>query len=165
MSALANARRERFAQLMVEGRTAVEAYRIVVDTSCQSTAGQHAAARDLAAHHDVAMRVRELRAPVIAKARKTFEYTLDQALEEASAVQHDAHGAGDYGSALRAIELKAKLQKLLVNISETKTTELDKMSTQLLLELARELKARRETRDVEVEQPAAISIVPLSEIE
>ena len=151
MAALANGRRERFAQRIVEGLTAREAYH-ALDTG-ESDQTQRHRARQLAVEADVVARVRELRAPVVARVQRKFAYTLDQAMEETDAIQQKANASRDYSSALRAVELKAKLQKLLVNVTESRTSELDEMSTALLVELASELKARKAARVVAVINP------------
>lgn len=142
---LGNPRWERFAQLLLEGTPTYEAYDHCFDTAAKSRLTRGRLARELARHPEVVRRLAQLRKPVIEKALKKFEYTVDMAMEECDQAHALAEIQRSPEKMLKAIELKAKLMKILVSVSETKASPIDATETKELVELlgfVREMKAR-----------------------
>lgn len=146
MPALRMPKREKFAQLVVSGKTYTEAY--------LESRPHTIVRRDVAAHHgsvlakepDVASRIEELRRPVVSKVQKQFAYTLESAMGEIEKAEQLAQAMLQPNVMLQAVKLKAQLQKLLVSVRETRgETPLDAASTEELMDLLRELREKKQT--------------------
>jgi phage terminase small subunit len=141
------AKREKFCQLVVAGETYTDAYL----KAYQKPAGYNrkVAAEEgsrLAHDTDIVLRVQDLRRPVIRKVQKKLEYNLQMALEECETAHRLAYAQGDPKTMLKAVELRAKLVRLLgkkeINITHNHGL-LDDTSTEVLLEMKREIENRR----------------------
>jgi len=146
MSHPLTAKREKFCQLVAAGETYTDAYL----EAYQKPAGydRKVAAEEgsrLMAITDMVLRVQELRRPVIRKVQKKFEYTLQQAYEQCNEAWKLARTQGDAKSMLKAIELQGRFAKLLnVRVDVTHMHGLlDDTSTEVLLEMKREIENRR----------------------
>ena len=100
----------------------------------------------LMADTDIVLRVQELRRPDIRKFRRKLEYSLNKALEQCQVAYDLAYEKGDVGGILKAVEMQAKLAKLLSD--EINATHrhglLDDADTELLLAMRKEIEVRRE---------------------
>lgn len=137
---------ERFAELLMIGKAPHLAYESVFGVKEGETLSSQtlkSRARALACDSQVVQRVRELRAPVIQQLQDTYVFTCETALRKADRAHDLAEVLGDPGNMLKAIELQAKLKKLLVTVSETRHDSLDAVATADLVLLLSELKARR----------------------
>ena len=95
---------------------------------------------------DMRLRVQELRRPVIRKLRRKIEYGLLKALEQCRVAYDLSYEKGDACGILKAVEMQAKLAKLL---SEESTVNhrfgvLDDATTETLLAIRKEVEVRRE---------------------
>jgi len=144
MPALNLPKREAFAQLVASGKSFVDAYIESRPRTLMRRETAHKEGSVLAKQPDIAARIAELQKPVIERVRKKFAYSLDKAMEECEAAEQLARAMLQPNVMLQATTLKAKLQKMLVNVSETrKSSELDDASTEELVELLTELRARK----------------------
>lgn len=136
---------ERFAEL-VFGCTPLEAaYRETHDCAAMSRETVRRRANYLARHPEIVRRIAQLRQPILNKARRKFEYTLDQAIEECDQAHVLAELQQSPEKMLKAVELKAKLMKMLVAVSETRVSPLEGLSSDELVGLlafAKEMKNR-----------------------
>lgn len=96
----------------------------------------------------VRLRIRELHQPVIRKLQRKLEYNLQQAFEQCQTAYDLAMADGNVTALLRAIELQAKLGKLLseeVNVTH-RYGALDSADTDTLLEMRKMVEERRAKR-------------------
>ena len=135
---------EHFAEMVVMGKSYVDAYEMSHDTAAQSKGRRYSSAKSLAQHPEVVRRIAQLRKPIIDKAKRKFEYTLEQAMEECDQAHQLAELQAAPDKMMKAIELKAKLMRMLVTVSETRTSPLDGVSTEELVELLRFAKEMKE---------------------
>ena len=156
-----SAKREQFAQLMANGARGVEAYVQVFGGSFETDEDKKTI-REMAGHllcdTTVVLRIQELKKPVIRKLRRRIEYGLQKALEQCEIAFDLAYQQGDAKSLLKAVEMQARLAKLLseeINVNHRHGL-LDDAGTQTLLELKKEIEVRQakrkkllETRTVE----------------
>lgn len=141
---------ERFAELMFGGMSIQDAYRETHDCAAMSRSRIRVNAGYLGRHPEIVRRIAQLRQPVLNRARRKFEYTLDQAIEECDQAHLLAELQQSPDKMLKAVELKAKLMKLLVAVSETRTSPLEGLSSEELVGLlafAKEMK-RREAQTI-----------------
>jgi Terminase small subunit len=103
MQSLKNARHERFAQHLAQGKSAVEAYRLAGYRAANKSA--ETAGPRLFRNVHIQQRVVELQQKVARKA----EITLESLLEEAELQRAAALNAGQYAAANGALKLKAEL--------------------------------------------------------
>lgn len=127
---------EKFCQLVVEGVSYVDAYDQSHPNRCARRSTTQRAASQLVRIKAVIERIAELRAPVIKKVQKQFQYTLDDAMKEIERVESLAQAMLQPVVMLAAVKLKAQLQKILVNVKETRhESPLDGATTDELLEV------------------------------
>lgn len=133
-------KRENFCQLVAAGATYIDAYL----EAYQKPAGydRKVAAVEgsrLMAITDLALRVQELRRPVIQKAQRNFEYNLNKAFGDAKDAYNLAYASGNPNTMLAAIELRAKLGRFLTEQVEHHHGLLDDASTATLIEMRRRI--------------------------
>lgn len=139
--------RERFAQAMAEGLSAFEAYvRVFAPDLSTAAALQDAKARTAQLCRDtrVVLRIQELKAPVVRKVRAKYEYSLQKAFEQCQVAYDLAFEGGDVKGILKAVEMQAKLAKLLseeINVNH-RYGVLDDTKTETLLAMKKELEVR-----------------------
>ena len=93
----------------------------------------------------IRLRVQELRAPVLRKVRRKIEYNTQRALEQCEVALDLATETGDAKTILKAVELQARLTKLLseeINVNHRHGL-LDDASTEVLLLMKKEAEVRR----------------------
>ena len=140
-------KREKYCQLVAAGSTYTDAYLEAFqkppgyDRKLAAEAGSR-----LMGETTVKLRVQELRRPVIRKLRRKIEYGLQKALEQCQVAYDLAYEKGDVGGILKAVEMQAKLAKLLSD--ELHVTHrhglLDDADTEVLLAMRKEIEVRRE---------------------
>lgn len=140
--------RERFCQLMAQGKDAIdaycEAYSVALDPS--NEAGVSRTVKRMCNETAIVLRIADLKKPVLRKLARKIEYTVLDALAECQIAWDLAHVQGDVKGMLKAVELKARLQKLLseeINVNH-KHGLLDDVATEVLLEMKKEIEVRRE---------------------
>lgn len=118
------AKQDKFAQGIAKGLSQREAYRAAFDcpTSSDKTIDQNAS--KLAQREDIQARVEQIRRPVVAKVR----YELEQAMVECDEAIALAKQEGQPGAMVSAVQLKAKLNGLLVEDRKNRRTPLDDLS-------------------------------------
>jgi hypothetical protein len=149
---MVNPKRERFCQLMASGGyTQTAAYCEAFDKPSETEADRQYAAEcasRLANDTDVVLRIQELKKPVIRRLQRKFEYNVQKALEQCQTALDLAYAQGDPKTLLKAIELQSKLVKILgeeINVNH-RYGVLDDASTQVLLEMRKELEVRHSKR-------------------
>ena len=110
-------KQEAFAQAIVSGKTQADAYRTAFSAGKMKDTTIHVKASELMADGKVTVRVAELRAPVIAKLR----YGLEEAMLEAADSFRVAKAKENGGAMVAAVQLRAKLNGLLVEKREDVT--------------------------------------------
>lgn len=113
---------EKFAQLLVQGKSQYEAYLEAYPSS--QTWKRNAVdsqASQLASDRKIIQRISTIRAPVI----KKLQYGLEEAMQEALRAYDLAASTEQVGAMVAAAQLRAKLQGLLVERKEVKVTKLD----------------------------------------
>ena len=146
MSHPLTAKRETFCQLVAAGSTYTEAYLKAYQKPVgYDRKGAAVEGSRLMAITDLALRVQELRRPVIRKVRRNFQYNLQNALEDSEDAYNIAYSKGNANTMLAAIELRAKLCMFLTEQTEHRHGILDDASTQTLLEMRRWIE--RQKRD------------------
>jgi phage terminase small subunit len=124
------AKQEAFCQAVVSGMSQADAYRKAYDAGNMKAETIQKRASELMANGEVSGRVKELRAPVIAK----LQYGLEDAMTEAEEAFKVAKLKENGGAMVAAVQLRAKLNGLLVerrevtvnSIQELKDTALDR---------------------------------------
>jgi len=111
------AKQEAFAHGVVSGKTQAEAYRSAYKVGKTKPATVIENASRLMADSNIAARVEELRAPVIAELR----YGLKEAMLEADEAYKVAKGKENGGAMVAAVQLRAKLNGLLIEKREDVT--------------------------------------------
>jgi phage terminase small subunit len=112
MAPLRNAKHERFAQELAQGKSADEAYRGVGYKPSRPHASR------LATNGNIRGRMAELQNAAAVKA----EVTLESLIEEAAVIQERATKAGQYSAAIGALVAKAKLAGRWVDRAEQRNT-------------------------------------------
>ena len=160
-------KREKFCQLVADGATYTDAY----IEAYQKPAGydRKGAAEEgshLMATTDMVLRVQELRRPVIRKFRRKLEYGLQKALEQCDVAWDLAYAQGDAKTLLKAVEMQARLSKLLSEQIDVTHRHglLDDTSTEVLLAMKREFEVRREKQkklqEIRVVNSETVSATP-----
>ncbi len=105
------------------------------------------------ARTDVILRIQQLRTPVIPKVAEKFEYSMNRALEQCQTAWDLAYAQGNVQAMLKAIEMQARLSKLLseqIDVTH-RYGFLDDTATENLLKMKQQLEAvqkQRKTIDV-----------------
>jgi phage terminase small subunit len=115
------AKQEAFCQAVVSGMTQADAYRAAYNAGNMKPETVQSKACLLMADGKVRARVDEIRAPVVEK----VQYGLEQAMQEAAEAFLVAKGKENGGAMVAAVNLRAKLNGLLVDRSEIRTGPLD----------------------------------------
>lgn len=153
-------KREKFCQLVAADATYTDAYLEAFqkppgyDRKLAAESGSR-----LMGETTVKLRVQELRRPVLRKLRRKIEYGLQKALDQCEIAFDLAFEEGDAKSLLKAVEMQAKLSKLLsedVNITHRHGL-LDDASTEVLLEMRKDAEVRRAKQKKLAEIPVTIS--------
>ncbi len=161
-------KREKFCQLAATDETYTDAYLEAFqkppgyDRKLAAEAGSR-----LMANTDMVLRVQELRRPVLRKFRRKLEYGLQKALEQCDVAWDLAYAQGDAKTLLKAVEMQAKLAKLLTEQIDVNHRYglLDDTSTEVLLAMKREFEVRQEKRkrlqEIRVVNSETVSEAPL----
>jgi hypothetical protein len=141
-------KRERFAQLMAQGHDAEQAYCEAFNVELRPDTVQDINRKAKALCHDTAivLRIHDLKQPVLRKVAKKIEYNLNKALEQCQVAYDLAFIAGDSKGLLKAVEMQARLSKLLseeINVTHRHGV-LDDAATEVLLAMRKEIEGRRE---------------------
>jgi hypothetical protein len=164
---------ERFVHLLLIGTSEAQAYYQVFGTKegeSENDAHLIHRARLLAKKPIIARRLADLRTPVIREAQQTYAFSLDMAMQKCEDAYLLAERTQEAGHMLKAVELQAKLTKLLDGDKAPRATVLDHASTDELVRLLSELKARRdvdvviEAEVLEVNAAAGGGLVDCSEL-
>lgn len=115
------AKQEAFCQAIVSGMSQADAYRKAYDAVNMKPATVQSKACILMTDGKVRARVDELRAPVVAE----MQYGLKEAMLEAREAFEVAREKGNGGAMTAAVQLRSKLNGLLVDRSEVRTGPLD----------------------------------------
>ena len=110
-------KQEAFAQAFVSGKTQADAYRVSFSAGNMKNETIQQAASRLMADGKVTARVAELRAPVVAK----LQYGLEEAMLEAAEAFQVAKDKENGGAMVAAVQLRAKLNGLLIEKREDVT--------------------------------------------
>jgi hypothetical protein len=139
-------KRETFCQLVATDETYTDAYLEAFqkphdyDRKLAAEAGSR-----LMSETAVKLRVQELRRPVIRKLRRRIEYGLQKALDQCQVAYDLAYLQGNAGGILKAVEMLAKLAKVLCD--EFNGTHphglLDDADTEVFLAMRKEIEVRR----------------------
>ncbi len=124
-------KQEKFCQAVVSGMSQADAYRAAYDAAGMKPETVQNKAYQLMARGDVRARVDALRLPVIEK----LQYGLEQAMTEAAAAFEVAKVKENGGAMVAAVQLRAKLNGLLVDRSKM---DVDMKLTELPAEKRRE---------------------------
>jgi len=160
-------KREKFCQLVAADATYTDAYLEAFqkppgyDRKLAAEAGSR-----LMASTDMVLRVQELRRPVLRKFRRKLEYGLQKALEQCDVAWDLAHAQGDAKTLLKAVEMQARLAKLLsdeFNVNHRHGL-LDDADTEVLLSMRKEIEIRRAKQKklvaIQVVNSKSISPIP-----
>lgn len=115
------AKQEAFAQAIVSGKSQADAYRGAYDAGRMKPATIQNNASSLCKNSEVAARIAELRAPIVAK----MQYGIEQAMCEAEDAFKVAKERGNGGAMVAAVTLRSKLNGLLVDRKEVKYGAMD----------------------------------------
>lgn len=126
-------KQEKFCQGVVKGLSQADAYRSAYNAKNMKPEVVQVKASELMANGKVKVRVAELRKPVVEK----VQYGLEQAMREAEDALQVAKAKENGGAMVAAVQLRAKLNGLLVEKKEIRTGPLDDASTETLLEMRR----------------------------
>lgn len=148
MPSLRDSRQEKFCQLLCSGLSQTEAYIQSRGPLAMKRNKIADAASMYARQPQIRARIEEIRAPVIEEIRQGLKFNLEQAFEEIDLTQRYAMALMQPQTALKAIELKAKLVKLLGGEKQVgQGGALDELSTEDLVELQQILAERKALRD------------------
>ncbi|MBW2186674.1 MAG: terminase small subunit [Deltaproteobacteria bacterium] len=111
------AKQEKFCQCITEGLNQSDAYRTAYSAATMKPATIHSRAAELMQNSKIAVRIDELRAPVILECRLTLHNHL-QTLEQ---LRDIAKASGNISAAIRAEELRGRACGLYVEHRENKT--------------------------------------------
>jgi len=140
--------RERFAQLAAQGRDLIEAYceAFGVEQRPDTIDAIRDRVRDLRNQTALVLRIADLRKPVLRKLQRKIEYNLQHALAQCEIAWDLAYEQADTKAMLKAVEMQARLSKLLseeINVNHRHGV-LDDTATEILLEMRREIEVRKE---------------------
>ena len=138
--------REQFARLMAQSTPVVEAYCLAYEQTMTPENAQsiERQAKKLAGQTAVVLRIAELQKPVLRKIHRKIEYGLQQAFEQCQVAYDLAFEQGNVKGILAAIEMQAKLAKLLseeINVTHRHGL-LDETATEVLLAMKKEIEVR-----------------------
>ena len=128
-------KQEAFAQAIVSGMTQADAYRAAFSAGKMTDKSIHELASRLMSDVKVTSRVEELRAPVIAK----LQYGLEEAMLEAADSFRVAKAKENGGAMVAAVQLRAKLNGLLVEKREDVTDPFKQAIGNMSAEKAQEM--------------------------
>jgi hypothetical protein len=149
-------RLEQFCRFVASGELGtVDAYCKAYDKTITIENGQNIATSvsHMMARTDVILRIQQLRTPVIPKVAEKFEYSMNRALEQCQTAWDLAYAQGNVQAMLKAIEMQARLSKLLseqIDVTH-RYGFLDDTATENLLKMKQQLEAvqkQRKTIDV-----------------
>jgi phage terminase small subunit len=129
------AKQEAFCQAIVSGMSQADAYRKAYDAGKMKADTIQQAASRLMADSKVSARVQELRAPVVAE----LQYDLKAAMLEAEDALKVAKSREQAGAMVAAVQLRAKLNGLLIEKREDVTDPLKKAIGNMPAEKAQEM--------------------------
>ena len=160
-------KREKFCQLVAADATYTDAYLEAYqkppgyDRKLAVEAGSR-----LMSETTVKLRVQELRRPVLRKLRRKIKYGLQKALEQCQVAYDLAYAQGDAKTLLKAVEMQAKLAKLLsdeFNVNHRHGL-LEDADTEVLLSMRKEIEIRRAKkkvlREIKAENVETVSCPP-----
>lgn len=130
-------KQEKFCQAIVTGVSQSDAYRSAYNAGRMSPQVVQNKASLLAKKGEVRVRIESLRAPVVAK----LQYGLEQAMLEAADAFAVSKAKEQGGAMVAAVQLRAKLNGLLVDRSEVKHGPIDQASTDVLVQMRRQLES------------------------
>lgn len=141
------AQRERFAQCCATGALPIDAYCEVYGVELKPDTVEQIKAQTARLTNDttVVLRIQELKKPVLRKLQRKIEYGLEKALAQCEVAYDLAYHNGDVKGLLAAIRMQAELSKLLsqqIDVTH-KYGVLDEASTEVLLEMKRQIEVRR----------------------
>lgn len=128
MSEKLTPKREKFAQAVASGMAQADAYRAAFNPKKSKDATIHQEASRLAADRKVSARIIELRAPVIAEAR----YDLKTAMVECDEAIALARSTESASAMVAAVQLKAKLNGLMVEDRKNQRRPYEELSDEQL---------------------------------
>ena len=128
-------KQEAFAQAIVSGKTQADAYRKAFSAEKMKDATIHKRASELMADGEVTGRVEALRAPVVAK----LQYGLEEAMLEAADSFRVAKAKENGGAMVAAVQLRAKLNGLLVEKRQDVTNPFKQAIGNMSAEKAQEM--------------------------
>lgn len=123
-------KQEAFCQAIVSGISQADAYRKAYDAKSMKPAVVQNKASLLMKKGEVRVRIENLRRPVIEK----LQYGLEQAMAEAAEAFAVSKAKEQGGAMVAAVQLRAKLNGLLVDRSEVRTGPLDGLTHEELRE-------------------------------
>lgn len=112
-----------------------DAYRAAYDAEKMKPETVQRKACELMKDGKVSARIAALRTPVVQR----LQYGLEQAMREAEEAFAVARAKENGGAMVAAVQLRARLNGLLVEKKEIRTGPLDDASTEMLLEMRRQL--------------------------
>ena len=130
-------KQEKFCQAIVSGSTQADSYRMAYDARNMKPETVQNKAYLLMRKDDIRTRIEELRKPVVEK----LQYDLEQAMSEAAEAFVVAKGKENGGAMVAAVQLRAKLNGLLIERREVRNGSLDDIPYE---EKVESLKAVRE---------------------
>ena len=141
-------KRERFCQSMAQGYDSEEAYCLAYVVELRPDTAQEIGrkAKSLCHETSIVLRIAELKRPVLRKLQRKIEYNIQSALAQCQVAYDLAFEQGDAKGLLKAIEMQARLSKLLseeINVNHRHGV-LDDAATEVLLEMRKEIEVRRE---------------------
>lgn len=143
-------KQEAFCQAIVSGMSQADAYRTAYAASKMTNKQIWEEASKLMASPKVSQRTQELRAPVVEK----LQYGLEQAMLEAQEAFEVSKSTQSGGAMVAAVQLRAKLNGLLVERKEVRTGPLDGLEHDDLKELDDAIRIIAQAR---ITQPGSIS--------
>ena len=130
-------KQEKFCQAIVSGMSQSDAYRAAYACKNATDASVNQMASKLAANIKVISRVDILRAPVVQK----LQYGLEQAMLEAADAFAVSKAKEQGGAMVAAVQLRAKLNGLLIDRAEIKHSPVENAATDVLVQMRRDLEA------------------------
>lgn len=112
------AKQEKFCQSVASGMSQADAYRSAYDAGKMKPATIQETASRLMSNPKVSARVAAIRKPVVEK----VQYDLEQAMREAQEAYNISKGKEQGGAMVAAVQLRAKLNGLLIDRAEIKHT-------------------------------------------
>lgn len=117
-------KQEKFCQSIIAGMNQSEAYRSAYNAENMKPATIAVKANELLANGNVTVRIEELRKPVVEK----LQYGLEEAMKEAAEAFDVSKGKEQGGAMVAAVQLRSKLNGLLVDRKEITVNIIETMS-------------------------------------